>query len=85
MFDNVEELVRGRKLCVVTVDIQNDYYSSESPATQNIDHEFKRGAAHDLSKFLEAARRSATPIIHVKTEEVLKALMPKHSVPAQKI
>lgn len=67
MLDNLEALLHGRKFCIVTVDIQNDYCSSKSPATKGTDHEFKREAARNLSKFLEVARKSGTPVIHVKT------------------
>lgn len=49
------------------MDIQNDYCSNKSAVTQNTDHEFKREAARNLSKFLQIARESGTPLIHVKT------------------
>ena len=67
MLDNPRELLSGRKSVIVTVDIQNDYCSINSPATLNTDHDFKREAARHLSKFLEAARLGHTSIIHVKT------------------
>ncbi len=66
LLDNVEELLRGRRFCIVTVDMQNDSCSSKSPGSRNNDHEFKREAATNLSKFLDIARKANTPVIHVK-------------------
>ncbi len=67
MLDNVYPLVNGKKFAIVTIDMQNDYCNSKSPATNGTNHEFKRDAARNLSKFLEDVRSAAVPIIHVKT------------------
>ena len=67
MLDNEKELVTGRKIAVLTIDVQNDYCSNKGPGTQGTEHEFKREAGRNLSKFLACARLSKLPIIHVRT------------------
>lgn len=67
MLDNAKELISGRKIATLTIDVQNDYCSNKSLATKGTDHDFKREAGLRLSKFLENARLVKVPIIHVKT------------------
>jgi len=67
MLSNARDLLSGKNIALVIIDVQNDYCSSKSPATRGGDHEFKREASRNTSKILEAARRTKIPVIHVKT------------------
>jgi ureidoacrylate peracid hydrolase len=68
LLDNTTTLLNDRKFVILTIDIQNDYCSSKSPATVGTDYDFKREAARRLTKLLEVTRMAKIPVIHVKTQ-----------------